>query len=87
MIIFLIIVFILPCSKANNFVNDLNIDSYINSFKPIIKDKKLFKSKNPLGFEYKKVNFIKIKLIIIKNYIHLDLILVEIIKLKNDFKD
>ena len=62
MIIFLIIVFILPCSKANNFVNDLNI-----------------KSKNRIGFGYKKANPTKIKLIIIKNYIHFDLILVEII--------
>ena len=79
MIIFLIIVFILPCSKANNFANNLNIDSYINSFKAIIKDKKLFKSKNRIGFGYKKANPTKIKLIIIKNYIHFDLILVEII--------
>ena len=87
MIIFLIIVFILPCSKANNFVNDLNIDSYINSFKPIIKEKNYLKLKMVSGLINKKVNFIKIKLIIIKNNIHFDLVLVEIIKLKHDFKD
>ena len=52
-------VFDLPWTRANNFANNLNIDSYINSIKPIINEKNCLKVTIVSGLVIKKLTLLK----------------------------